>query len=145
MPGGFQMDVTKIPFNYFMKIRFSEDPDYLLELDGSMEYLNHINTVHASAQFALAEASSGEFLLKTFGEFADNIIPVVRKSELKFKKPVEGKIRSKASMTAEEIDKVRGDIANKGRSLFPVRVEIFDSNGNLTLQAEFEWFVQKMK
>jgi len=29
--------------------------------------LNHVGTVHASVQFALAEASSGEFLLRHLG------------------------------------------------------------------------------
>ena len=136
------MDVTEIPFNSFIKIRRSEESEYLLELDCAENYLNHINTVHASAQFALAEATSGEFLLRTFKEYDDDIIPVVRKSGLKFRKPAEGKIRSKAFMDGNEIHRVREELITKGRAVINVRVEIFDVKNNLTLQSEFEWFVQ---
>ncbi len=96
-------------------------------------------------KFALAEATSGEYLLRTFSEFRDNIVPVVRKVELKYKKPAEGKIKSKASMDKEMIEKVRKDIINKGRALLTVNVEIFDVNNNLTLQSGYEWFLQKLK
>ena len=138
------MDVTKIPFNAFVGIKPSGDAGFLLELSPSESHLNHLKTVHASVQFALAEASSGEFLLRSFKEYADNIVPVVRKSEQKFRKPAEGRLRSKASMPPEEMEKVRTDLAAKGRALLTVQVEVFDSKDNLTLQAAFEWFVQKI-
>ncbi len=137
------MDVVLIPFNSFIGIKHSQEEGRLLELDRSGQYLNHIGTIHASAQFALAEASSGEFLLRTFSEYTDNIIPVVRKAELKYKKPAEGKIYSKAFMDEKEIAKVRNDMTGKGRSILTVNVEIYDSNNNLTLISAFEWFVQK--
>ncbi len=137
------MDVTKIPFNNFMGIKYS-DNGFLLELEKSANYLNHINTIHASAQFALAEASSGEFLVRNFQDISDNIIPVVRKVDLKYKKPAEGKIRSKAYMEEKEIEKAKYEINNKGRSLLTVKVEIYDQNNNLTLISEFEWFVQRI-
>jgi acyl-coenzyme A thioesterase PaaI-like protein len=139
------MDVTAIPFNSFLGIKYSDDKDFILEIEKSDKYLNHINTVSAGAQFSLAEATSGEFLLRTFSEYVDNIVPVVRKVELKYKKPAEGRIKSKASMDNEMIEKVRNDIVNKGRSVLTVNVELFDDNNNQTLQSEFEWFVQKIK
>ena len=40
--------------------------------------------VHASALLALAEASSGEFLLRHFGS-SEGIVPVVRRLESKFR------------------------------------------------------------
>ena len=39
----------------------------LLVLPAGGQYLNHLGTVHASAQLALAEASSGEYLLRALG------------------------------------------------------------------------------
>jgi len=41
---------------------------------------NHLGTVHASAQLALAEASRGEFLLRAMGDM-QGIVPVVRRLE----------------------------------------------------------------
>ena len=60
------MDVTKLPFNEFIGLKFSEKSEYLLMLENRNEYRNHLNTVHASALFALAEATSGYFLLNEF-------------------------------------------------------------------------------
>ena len=69
--------VTELPFNSFLGIQIAADPAHLLRLPSGQQYLNHLGTVHASAQLALAEASSGEFLLRHFGS-ADGIVPVAR-------------------------------------------------------------------
>ena len=55
-----------------------------LELHDAENNNNHLGTVHASAQFALAEACSGQYLLKTFKAYSSKIIPVVRKAETKY-------------------------------------------------------------
>jgi hypothetical protein len=65
--------LRKIPFNRLIAIRHSGDSEYVLELDGSEQYLNHLNAVHASAQFALAEATSGEYLLRMFEDLAGDV------------------------------------------------------------------------
>jgi acyl-coenzyme A thioesterase PaaI-like protein len=58
--------VTELPFNSFLGIRSAGDSAYLLELPAGSQYLNHLGTVHAGAQLALAEASSGEFFAQAF-------------------------------------------------------------------------------
>lgn len=83
------MDVTKLPFNEFIGLKLSDEPNYLLMLDDRAEYLNHLNTVHAGALFTLAEATSGHYLLGQFNELPD-IVPVVRKVEIKYRKPAIG-------------------------------------------------------
>lgn len=56
------MDVTKIPYNQFIGIQKTEtNSEGLLRLEKDEKYTNHLNTVHASAQFALGEATSGAF------------------------------------------------------------------------------------
>jgi len=49
---------------------------YILEMPESPLLLNHVGTVHASVQFALAEASSGEFLLRHLGEAQSRVFAV---------------------------------------------------------------------
>ena len=83
------MDVTKIPFNKFLGIEKCDGSgEALLVLPESEHFTNHLHTVHASAQFALGEAASGEYLLQRFEHIVENetIVPVVRKSDVKFKK-----------------------------------------------------------
>lgn len=83
------MNVFDLPFNKFIGLAPSNRQEYLLMLRDNENYHNHLKTVHASAQFALAEATSGYFLLNEFQQIT-NIIAVVRKVDTKYKKPVQG-------------------------------------------------------
>ncbi len=134
------MDVIKLPFNEFIGLKFSDNPDFLLMLDNKSEYRNHLNTVHASALFALAEATSGHFLL---GEFTglSGVIPVVRKVEVKYKKPSAGSIFSKAKFQDAEKAEILDSLNSKNRALINVEVSLFDETNTLIMQSVFEWFV----
>lgn len=136
------MDVTKIPFNSFIGLRISDKSGYLLMLDNRREYRNHLDTVHASALFALAEATGGHFLLSEFSDIPD-IIPVVRKVETKYRKPVEGVVFSKARFRETEKEKVLEELNLKGRTALTVDVSLSDETGAPVMQSLFEWFVTK--
>ena len=135
------MDITKIPFNKFIGLKKSVKSGYLLMLDNRPEYRNHLDTVHASAQFALAEASSGYFLLNEFSELSDEIIPVVRKVETKYRKPALGAVFSKAQFHECEKDEILNALNQKGRTALKVDVSLFDEADVLVMQSVFEWFV----
>lgn len=136
------MDVTKLPFNEFIGLKLSDEPNYLLMLDDRAEYLNHLNTVHAGALFTLAEATSGHYLLGQFDELPD-IVPVVRKVEIKYRKPAIGAVYSNAAFLNTGKSEVLEALAQKGRVLLEVEVSLYDRSGTLVMQAVFEWFVTK--
>ena len=138
------MDVTKLPFNHFIGLKISNRDEYLLMLENRPEYLNHLNTVHASAQFALAEATSGYFLLNEFSELTD-IAPVVRKVETKYRKPVTGSVFSKAKFQEISKGEVLDEFNRKERAILKVEVSLFDENDEHVMQSVFEWFVTKFK
>ena len=54
------MDVVKIPYIKLSGIKKEENE---LSLQYKEDVLNHIETIHASAQFLLAETKSGDYLL----------------------------------------------------------------------------------
>ena len=137
------MDITKLPFNHFIGLKLSDKNEYLLMLDNCSKYRNHLDTVHASALFALAEASSGYFLLNEFSELTD-IVPVVRKVETKYKKPATSCIFSKAKFQEVEKNEVVDMLSRKGRILLKVEVSLFDEADVLIMQSIFEWFVTKL-
>ena len=89
------MNVLKLPFNEYIGLAESTDSEYMLMLQNDEKYLNHLNTVHASALFALAEATSGLLLLADFKDLTD-IMPVVRQVETKLNKPAQGQVFSTA-------------------------------------------------
>ena len=136
------MDVTKLPFNALVGIQRADTDGSLLQLPSDPRYLNHLGTVHASALLALAEASSGEFLVRHFGPI-EGIVPVVRRFEAKFRKPASGSIRSTAGSTSEALARLDAELASKGRSIILVAVELHDESDIHTLSATIEWFIQR--
>lgn len=138
------MNVFELPFNKYIGLEKSSNPDYLLMLNDKKEYLNHLETVHASALFALAEATSGHFLLNEFKSL-DNILPVVRTVETKYKKPAQGMVFSKANFDGFDKAKVLEDLNTKQRALITVRVLLYDSQENNVMQSDFQWFIAKQK
>ncbi len=138
-----RLSITELPFNAFIGIEHAAGASELLRLPADTRYLNHLGTVHASAQLALAEASSGEFLLRHLGS-ADGLVPVVRRLHAKFRQPATGAVASAARVAPEALDQLTADIARKGRALVTVAVELRDESGAHTLSAEVEWFIQRV-
>lgn len=134
------MDVTKIPFAEKVGITRNSEGGIELPFDESVH--NHLQTVHAAAQYALAETESGEMLQTLFPELADKVVPVLRDSTVKYKKPAQSSVSARASVTDESVAKFREQLARKGRSSIVVRVEVVDQKGIITSVAEFSWFIQ---
>lgn len=132
--------VTDLPFNKLLNLQSAGDDPKLLRLPAGGQYLNHLGTVHAGALLALAEASSGEFLLHSLGG-VNGVVPVVRRLEAKFRKPANGAVTSAASVAEGALDELRAGLAGKGRALISVNVELHDESGAHVLSASVEWFI----
>lgn len=135
--------VTELPFNTFVGIEAAAEEGKLLRLPAGGQYLNHLGTVHASALLALAEASSGEFLLRHFGS-SEGIVPVVRRMEAKFRKPANGRVSSRAGAPPEALERLGADLGGKGRAVISINVELHDESGAQALTAAVEWFIQRL-
>lgn len=134
------MNVADIPFNRFLGLR---SVNSVLMLPADAKYDNHIGTVHASAQFALAEAASGQWLLDTFGGEAANYLAVVRRVEVKYRRPATGGLSAKTEVAAGEAERFRDTLARRGRAAIEVRVQVGGADNDVTLEATFEWFAQR--
>lgn len=134
--------VTALPFNRHVGIQKSSSENGLLELPAGEQFLNHLGTVHAGAQLALAEACSGEFLLQSLAN-ETGIIPVVRRVEAKFKKPAHGKLTAKINTSLTAIDEAIAELASKGRCLLAICVDVYDEQGQHSLSSRFDWFMAK--
>jgi acyl-coenzyme A thioesterase PaaI-like protein len=135
------MNIKEIPFVNLVGI---EQDNKKLSLDYKDDILNHIETIHASAQFTLAETQSGVYLQTLFPDLEGKVIPVLRDSQMKFKKPALKKIFAYADILEENLTKFKEQFDKKGRATIEVNVEIKDINNTLTSQATFTWFVQKL-
>ena len=136
------MNVLEIPFNKFLGLQKADsDNDYILKLEERQEYLNHLGTLHASSLFALAEATSGEYLLNQFKNYKLDIIPVVRKVEIKYNKPGNGTVYSKADLVDTNTNEIIDELNNNKRVIIKVKVEIYNEDLNKLMTSIFDWFV----
>lgn len=136
------MKTTEVPFNKHLDIKSTEEnSEFLLYLNAKEKHLNHLGTIHASVLFSLAEATSGEFLLNSFKSISKDVIPVVRKAEVKFRKVVNGKISAKAELVGTTIEEVLDELKKRERALIKVKAEIYDSDLSKVFSSVFEWFI----
>ena len=135
------MNATDIPFVKHIGI---ENENSMLSLSFSDRVLNHINTIHASAQFTLAETQSGIQLQTLFPELEGKVVPVLRDAQIKYKKPAQEKIVAFSFVEDEAVEKFRVQFERKGRGSLQISVEVKDVNGVLTSQGIFTWFVQAL-
>ena len=134
--------VTTLPFNRHVGVQKSTTGEGLLELPAGKQFLNHMGTVHASAQLALAEACSGEFLLHSLAS-ESGIVPVVRRVDAKFKKPANGRVTATINTSLTAIDESIAELTAKGRCLLTIHVDVYDQQGQHSLRSSFEWFIAK--
>lgn len=136
------MDVTKIPF--VEKVGIVRTGNGLLELPFSAATQNHLNTFFASAQFTLAETASGDMLQSLFPELVGRVVPVLRDSSVKFRKPAISAITAHATVSDDAASRFMEQLSRKGRSSIPVEVELKDAEGVVTCTGTFNWFVQSL-
>jgi acyl-coenzyme A thioesterase PaaI-like protein len=135
------MDVTQLPFNRLIGlVPAAPDSEFLVSLPDGPQYTNPLGTVHASALLAVAEAGSGEFLIRQLGSGL-GYLPVVRRLEAKFRKPGSGQLWARAAVPQEEIARWSAELSGRGRVSASVPVEVVDAAGVVVLTAEVEWFI----
>ena len=130
---------TDIPFVKFIGMK---EKDEKLSLNLKKTVCNHVETIHAAAQFTLAETESGMRLQSLFPELEQKVIPLLREAQIKYKKPATQKIIAYSFVEEEAVEKFKQQFAKKGRALLQIRVEIRDIEEVLTCEARYTWYVQ---
>lgn len=136
------MDVMEIPFVNSVGIQRGDDGVFFLPFSCGVH--NHLETVHAAAQYALAETASGDTLLALFPELAGQVVPVLRDSQLKFKRPAASDIGAYTRVSEEAVARFLEQLERKGRSVITVEVQIRDAADIVTCSGSFNWFVQRI-
>ena len=134
------IDIFDIPFNHFLGITESEKPDYLLQLASEEQHRNHVGSIHAAALFALAEATSGEYLIQRRGERTD-IVGLLRRSTSKYSNPAHGVIYGSAEVTDDAFEAMVSAVDAKGKGLLDIAVKLDDENGVMVASFTFTWLL----
>ena len=128
----------------FVKLVGIEQSGNSVSLAYKKDVQNHINTIHASAQFTLAETQSGLCLQTLFPELEGHVVPLLRESKMKYKKPAIKEIFAFASVDDADVVKFQEQFLKKGRASLEVKVCIKDSDDICTAEGTFGWFISKI-
>jgi acyl-coenzyme A thioesterase PaaI-like protein len=135
---------TDLAFNRALGICLAPDEaEYLLELPFGPIVQNHLGTVHAAAQFALAEAASAECLQRAFGPAVGAVFAVVRATEVKYRHAGTGDLLAYAVPDEATKENLIRELESRGRSTATVLVDLKDRSGGVTFHARFEWYMAK--
>jgi thioesterase domain-containing protein len=135
------MDIAQIPFHQKLGLKPSSKTDYLLHLPFDNSNTNHLSTLHASAIFALAEVSTGEYLQIVFKDIVDQVLPVMRAAKVKYRKPVESDLYSKAKLVNIEPNAFLEELQTKKKASITVECKLYNDADEMVFSGEYEWFV----
>ncbi len=133
------IEATDIPFVKHIGLKEKEKQ---LSLDLKRSVCNHVDTIHAAAQFTLAETESGMHLQSLFPDLEQKVIPLLREAQIKYKKPAKQKIIAYSFAEKEDVEKFIKQFGKKGRALLQIKVEIRDVEDVVTCVAHYTWYVQ---
>ncbi len=134
------MNVTEIPFVKTVGVTRLENGLLMLSMTPSV--VNHIGTIHASAQFTLAETASGQLLIESFPELEGKVVPLLRDSQIKFKRPADSVITAQAVVSEEATTSLINQLDARGRGSISIAVEVKDANNKVTCTGVFNWYIQ---
>ena len=138
------MDALELPFSTMIGLERSDRPELgSLCLEDSPDRRNHLGTIHASVQFALAETCSAAFLQDRFSALASMYAGVVRRAAVTYHVAARGRVYARASVAEPRLREFEDRLKSRGRAFISVRVVVSDAAGTVTLSGDIEWFAQK--
>lgn len=118
-----------------------QDNGHLMQISMNDQVQNHIGSMHASAQFALAEIGSGDFLRTQFPDLSGMAYAVVRRAEIKYSKQVNADLFAHPSINKEDRQNLEEKLTTKGRVILPVHVKLKTQEGEIATHAVYYWCI----
>ena len=137
------MDVLELPFNAQLGLERCEDPRQLLALPFEERHFNHLGNLHAAALYALAEASSGEFLIRNRGDRED-FGGVVRRATSKYSAPATSRVVATALTDPQNVAEAVAVVDAKGRALTTIEIELTGDDGTKIGRFAFDWLLGRV-
>jgi acyl-coenzyme A thioesterase PaaI-like protein len=136
--------IERLPFNELVgiKVLVAEPTRGKCKLPFREGLGNHVNTMHAGAQFSLIEAASGAALMASFADMLEDVVPLASGAEVAYRAPALGDCTAEATVDQEDIDRVREELKTNKRAKISVRVSLADSQGTISTEATVMWHLR---
>jgi acyl-coenzyme A thioesterase PaaI-like protein len=139
------LKATDLAYNQALGIRNAPvGASHLLELPFGPLVKNHLGTMHAAAQFSLAEGASAECLQRRFGVSLGQVFAVVRDVEVKYRRPATSDLFAYGEPDARTREHLVREVSDRGRATAVILIDLKDHAGTLAFHGKFQWFISKV-
>jgi acyl-coenzyme A thioesterase PaaI-like protein len=118
--------------------------EHLLELPYAPLVQNHLGTMHAAAQFSLAEAASAACLQRDFGASVGEVFAVVRGVTVDYRRPATSDLLAYGRPDDATRHSLLTSLSGRGRTKAVILIDLKDRSGTLTFHGQFEWFISRV-
>ena len=130
LPDRFAEAVAFVPILEAMGIRIVEArPGHAIAELPPEPNVNHFGVTYAGSLFSVAEMLGGVLSMVSFE--LDGMVPVVKASSIRFRRPAMGVIRAEVSLSGAEIARVQRDAEATGKGEFELESVLTDSTGEV--------------
>ncbi len=107
-------------------------------------FRNHLGTIHAGAQFLLAEATSGAAFSSIFVGFK-NAVPLIEKLETHYVNRAKGDITTRAEVDMAEVPAALAQLKAEDKARLIVNVSVVDGENKEVMRAVAHWYIRLIK
>ena len=104
--------------------------------------VNHVGTMYAGALFTLAELPGGALFLSSFD--SSRFYPIVRDSQIRFRRPAMTDVRVEARIGEDEVERVQKETEENGKCDFELECELTDEKGEVVAISKMMYQLRKI-
>ncbi|GGL66838.1 DUF4442 domain-containing protein [Deinococcus aerolatus] len=107
-------------------------------------YHNHLGTIHAGAQFLLAEATSGAAFAGAFAAHIAGAVPLIERLDTHYVGRARGGLSARAEARAGDLAAALEAYATDGKARLTVAVSVRDGENKEVMRAVAHWYLRSM-
>ncbi|ACO46601.2 DUF4442 domain-containing protein [Deinococcus deserti] len=105
-------------------------------------FRNHLGTIHAGAQFLLAEAVSGAAFAGAFTAQLNQAVPLIEKLETHYVSRAVGNVVARAEIDPAELPAAHAAYAQEGKARLTLQVSVTDGEAKEVMRAVAHWYLR---
>ena len=132
-----------LPLVKALNVRVEEGrPGYVkLSMSQSPIVINHFGAFHAGALYPFAETVGGAVVKASFDW--ENTTLMNKRGEIRYRKMVTGEAVSEASFAPEDVERIKAEVEEKGKTEFVYTVIVKNQDEEIACEATFDFYVRK--
>lgn len=114
-----------------------------LALDGQAEHCNHLGSLHAGVLYAVAEAATGQALVRELAVRGRSLpTAVVRSASIRYRSPAQRFVRGLASVSEAACDRLEAQLEQHKPGLIDIDVTVLNEDDERSLTGHFRWVLR---